>query len=100
MQDRTSLGRRGALLGGAAYLPAPALLSRGTPGAGHGRGARWVESEFQPSTLTRDSRCRRWSGSPARAALPRPGYQRGVETITTHEYEAAPWPAPSPRSPA
>ncbi len=54
MQDRT-LGRRGALLGGAAILAAPAVLKpRHTLAQGMDAARRWVESEFQPSTLTRD----------------------------------------------
>jgi hypothetical protein len=50
---------------------------------------KWIDSEFQPSTLSKASSSRRWSGS-IKAAQPFAGMEINIvsETITTHEYES------------
>jgi glycerol transport system substrate-binding protein len=90
MHNSSGFGRRAALLGGAAVLAAPALLRpRHTLAQGLDAARRWVENEFQPSTLTRDQQMQEMEFL-ARAAQPFRGQDINVvsETITTHEYES------------
>jgi glycerol transport system substrate-binding protein len=52
--------------------------------------ARWIDGEFQPSTLTRDEQLAEMAWF-TEAAAPYRGLRIGVvsETLTTHEYEAS-----------
>jgi glycerol transport system substrate-binding protein len=78
------------MLGTAAALAAPALLApRHTHAQAMNAAQRWVEQEFQPSTLTRDQQMQEMEFF-IRAAQPYRGQDINVvsETITTHEYEA------------
>lgn len=90
MTDRGLITRRAALLGTAAALAAPALLApRHTYAQAMDAARRWVEQEFQPSTLSRDQQMQELEFF-IRAAQPYRGQDINVvsETITTHEYEA------------
>ena len=62
---------------------------------------KWIDSEFQPSTLSKDEQMKEMQWF-VNAAKPFEGMEINVvsETITTHEYESKCWPRPSPRSPA
>jgi glycerol transport system substrate-binding protein len=82
--------RRKLLLGSAAVLATPAILMpRHTLAQGMDAARRWVEQEFQPSTLSRDQQMQEMEWF-VRAAQPFRGQDINVvsETITTHEYEA------------
>jgi glycerol transport system substrate-binding protein len=90
MNDMT-LGRRRLLLGSAAALATPAVIftPRQSVAQGVDAARRWVDGEFQPSTLTKDQQMAEMEWF-ARAAAPFRGQEINVvsETITTHEYEA------------
>ena len=66
-------------------------LALGTGGASPGmeEARRWVDSEFQPSTLSKDEQMKEMEWF-VNAAKPFAGMEINVvsETITTHEYEA------------
>ncbi len=83
------LHRRKLLLAGAATLAAPYVLGTGTALAQEAVARRWIENEFQPSTLTRDQAMAEMNFF-IEAARPFRGQDINVvsETITTHEYEA------------
>jgi glycerol transport system substrate-binding protein len=87
----TPTGRRTLLLGSAAAVAAPAILSLPNPSFAQSLDVarRWVEQEFQPSTLTRDQQMAEMEFF-IRASQPYRGQEINVvsETITTHEYEA------------
>src|SRR5947207_8194629 len=65
------------------------LLATGTAFAGMDEARRWVDSEFQPSTLSKEDQLKEME-SFVNAAKPFQGMEINVvsETITTHEYES------------
>src|SRR5262245_57252722 len=65
------------------------LLATGTAFAGMDEARRWVDSEFQPSTLSREDQLKEMEWF-VNAAKPFQGMEINVvsETITTHEYES------------
>src|SRR5436190_4654635 len=65
------------------------LLATGTAFAGMDEARRWVDSEFQPSTLSKEDKLKELEWF-VNAAKPFQGMDINVvsETITTHEYEA------------
>jgi glycerol transport system substrate-binding protein len=82
--------RRSLLLAGsAAALAAPFVQGTGSALAQEAVARRFVENEFQPSTLTRDQAMAEMNFF-IQAARPYRGQDINVvsETITTHEYEA------------
>jgi glycerol transport system substrate-binding protein len=83
---RAAISRR-AFTGAA--LAAPVVLGLGSARAQTDVARRWVESEFQPSTLSRDQQMEEMEFF-IRASRPYRGQEINVvsETITTHEYEA------------
>ena len=64
-------------------------LGTGTAFAGMDEARRWVDSEFQPSTLSKEEQLKEMEWF-VNAAKPFAGMEINVvsETITTHEYEA------------
>ena len=65
-------------------------LGTGTAVRRHGRSPpKWIETEFQPSTLSKEDQLKEMEWF-VNAAKPFPGMEINVvsETITTHEYEA------------
>jgi len=65
------------------------LLATGTAFAGMDEARRWVDSEFQPSTLSKEDQLKEMEWF-VNAAKPFQGMEINVvsETITTHEYES------------
>src|SRR5436190_267387 len=65
------------------------LLATGTAFAGMDEARRWVDSEFQPSTLSKEDKLKELEWF-VNAAKPFQGMDINVvsETITTHEYES------------
>jgi glycerol transport system substrate-binding protein len=65
------------------------VLGTGAPLAGMEEARRWIDSEFQPSTLSKDEQLKEMEWF-VNAAKPFAGQEINVvsETITTHEYEA------------
>ncbi|HEY8566913.1 MAG TPA: ABC transporter substrate-binding protein [Beijerinckiaceae bacterium] len=66
-----------------------ALLTAGAASAGMDEARRWIDSEFQPSTLSKEEQLKEMEWF-VNAAKPFAGQEINVvsETITTHEYEA------------
>ncbi|MFL5203812.1 MAG: carbohydrate ABC transporter substrate-binding protein, partial [Microvirga sp.] len=64
-------------------------LGTGVASAGMEEARRWIDSEFQPSTLSKDDQLKEMEWF-VNAAKPIAGQEINVvsETITTHEYEA------------
>lgn len=87
----TSLSRektlRRTLLGGVVF--ASFVLCAGTASADMAAAKKWVDSEFQPSTLTKDQQMKEMEWF-IKAAAPFKGMSIKVvsETIPTHEYES------------
>ena len=81
MTTRWKLGARLVLVVAAAFAPAGM--------AGMDEAKRWVEKEFQPSTLTKEQQLKEMEWF-VNAAKPFKGMEINVlsETIPTHEYEA------------
>jgi glycerol transport system substrate-binding protein len=74
------------------FISASALamtLGAGTAFAGMEEARRWIDSEFQPSTLSKDDQLKEMEWF-VNAAKPFQNLEINVvsETITTHEYEA------------
>ena len=74
------------------FISASALamtLGAGTALAGMEEARRWIDSEFQPSTLSKEDQLKEMEWF-VNAAKPFQGMEINVvsETITTHEYEA------------
>ena len=67
--------------------------------AGEAEAKKWIDSEFQPSTLSKDQQMAemKWFIEAAKKLQTKGVKEISVvsETITTHEYEARPWPRPS-----
>jgi len=78
---------RRALMGGA--VGASFVLSAGMASADMAAAQKWVDSEFQPSTLTKDQQMKEMEWF-IKAAAPFKGMSIKVvsETIPTHEYES------------
>ena len=73
-----------------ATIAVVAIAGRRRPGAGrHGRSKRWIDREFQPSTLTKEQQLEEMEWF-MKAAKPFRGMEINVlsETIPTHEYES------------
>ena len=83
---RTSLKRIRLLI---SVSTAALVLAGGTVFAGVEEARRWIDSEFQPSTLSKDDQLKEMEWF-INAAKPFQGLEINVvsETITTHEYEA------------
>ena len=85
---RTLVLTAGALVGVSAVL-LTAALAQGNAGGGEAAAKRWIDKEFQPSTLSKAEQLKemKWF---IEAAKPFKGMTINVvsETITTHEYES------------
>jgi glycerol transport system substrate-binding protein len=83
----TSNVRKSALVGGVSV--AALAMSASLAFAGMDEARKWVDSEFQPSTLTKEQQLKEMEWF-VNAAKPFAGMEINIvsETITTHEYEA------------
>jgi glycerol transport system substrate-binding protein len=83
------LGAVALVLGGCGGEPAPPADDAAFMAAAAERAARWVDEEFQPSTLDREQQLAELAWF-TRAAAPFRGMRINVvsETLTTHEYES------------
>ncbi|MBT7942434.1 MAG: carbohydrate ABC transporter substrate-binding protein, partial [Alphaproteobacteria bacterium] len=73
----------------AAVTGAALVMSAGTSHAGQAEAKKWVDNEFQPSTLSKSDQMKEMEWF-IKAAAPFKGMEINVlsETIPTHEYES------------